>query len=83
MRLSNRNVILFLYFCPLGMWRSPVAYPAVGGMVLNEDMNYVVYILFSDKLGTYYVGQTNNIEKRLITHNKGGKKYTSKGIPWV
>ncbi|PQV47440.1 putative endonuclease [Jejuia pallidilutea] len=46
-------------------------------------MEYKVYILYSKKLNRYYVGQTNNIEKRLKTHNSGGKKYTTKGIPWV
>ncbi|MDX1769710.1 MAG: GIY-YIG nuclease family protein [Arenibacter troitsensis] len=46
-------------------------------------MEYVVYILFSVAADRYYVGQTNNIEKRLITHNSGGKKYTSKGRPWI
>jgi putative endonuclease len=45
-------------------------------------MKYFVYILFSDKLGTYYAGITNNIEKRLATHNTCGRKYTTKGIPW-
>ncbi|GAB1857185.1 hypothetical protein MHTCC0001_20210 [Flavobacteriaceae bacterium MHTCC 0001] len=45
--------------------------------------HYVVYILFSSKLNRYYVGQTSNIEKRLKVHNKGGKKYTTKGIPWI
>jgi putative endonuclease len=45
-------------------------------------MEYVVYILFSETTDRYYVGQTNNIEKRLVTHNNGGKKYTSKGRPW-
>ncbi|MEQ8217925.1 MAG: GIY-YIG nuclease family protein [Arenibacter sp.] len=46
-------------------------------------MEYVVYILFSETTDRYYVGQTNNIEKRLVTHNNGGKKYTSKGRPWI
>ena len=46
-------------------------------------MSFVVYIIFSELLDGYYVGQTNNLEKRLVTHNKGGKKYTSKGVPWV
>ncbi|MCM4173441.1 excinuclease ABC subunit C [Arenibacter sp. TNZ] len=46
-------------------------------------MDYVVYILFSETSDRYYVGQTNNIEKRLVTHNNGGKKYTSKGRPWI
>ena len=35
------------------------------------------------KLDGYYVGQTNNIEKRLKVHNTSGKKYTSRGIPWI
>ncbi|WP_366141015.1 GIY-YIG nuclease family protein [Seonamhaeicola sp.] len=42
----------------------------------------VVYILFSEKLGRYYVDHTMDIEKRLEVHNQGGKKYTTKGIPW-
>ena len=46
-------------------------------------MNYVVYILYSEVLKGYYVGQTNNIVKRVETHNCGGKKYTSKGVPWT
>ncbi|MBU3822655.1 GIY-YIG nuclease family protein [Flavobacteriaceae bacterium XHP0103] len=46
-------------------------------------MEFVVYILFSESLNKYYVGQTSDLEKRLKTHNCGGKKYTSKGIPWV
>ena len=46
-------------------------------------MGFLVYILYSETADRYYVGQTNNIEKRLSTHNNGGKKYTSKGRPWV
>ncbi|MDO6603564.1 GIY-YIG nuclease family protein [Arenibacter palladensis] len=46
-------------------------------------MDYVVYILFSETTDRYYVGQTINIERRLVTHNNGGKKYTSKGRPWI
>ncbi len=46
-------------------------------------MEYVVYILFSEKLGRYYCGQSDNLEKRLVNHNNGGKKYTSKGVPWI
>ncbi len=48
----------------------------------RRDMKYVVYILLSEKLGTYYTGLTNNLVKRIATHNQGGKKYTTKGIPW-
>ncbi|MGB5170453.1 GIY-YIG nuclease family protein [Eudoraea sp.] len=46
-------------------------------------MNYEVYILYSKKLDRYYVGQTENIDLRLRVHNTRGKKYTSKGIPWI
>jgi putative endonuclease len=45
-------------------------------------MMYVVYILYSQKTGRYYVGQTQNIEKRLERHNSGRNKSTKAGIPW-
>ena len=34
-------------------------------------MDYSVYILFSEKLNRYYIGQTVNVEVRLIQHNSG------------
>jgi putative endonuclease len=40
---------------------------------------YFTYILLCHD-GTYYVGQTTNVEKRIKQHNgilKGGAKYTS------
>ena len=43
---------------------------------------YSVYILFSKKLNRYYVGYTNNIERRLSEHNRKKGKYTDAGIPW-
>jgi putative endonuclease len=70
-----------IFATDFGMWRSPVSVSRCGGMAVS--MNYVVNILFSRKLEKYYVGHTNNIEKRLTVHNRKGKKYTSKGIPWV
>ena len=42
-----------------------------------------VYILYSDVLGKYYVGSTENVQKRLSEHNSGKSNFTSKGIPWV
>ncbi len=48
----------------------------------NKMNEYVVYILFSEKLKCYYVGQTENFENRLEHHNSGKNKYTSKGLPW-
>ena len=45
-------------------------------------MCYYVYIISSEKLGRFYVGQTSNISKRLFEHNQGMSYYTSAGIPW-
>ena len=45
-------------------------------------MSYFVYILYSQKLSKYYVGQTNDIESRLSRHNREGSPYTKKGVPW-
>jgi putative endonuclease len=34
-------------------------------------MQYIVYILYSEKDHNFYTGCTNNIERRLIAHNSG------------
>lgn len=44
---------------------------------------FTLYILYSVKLDRYYVGYTNNIERRLSEHNRLKGKYTDIGIPWV
>ena len=36
---------------------------------LLRSAMYFTYILFSEKLNKYYVGQTSNPEQRLIDHN--------------
>jgi putative endonuclease len=41
-----------------------------------------VYIIFSQSLQRHYTGFSEDFEKRLIDHNAGLSKYTSKGIPW-
>ncbi|WP_299529767.1 GIY-YIG nuclease family protein [Ulvibacterium sp.] len=43
---------------------------------------YVVYILQSDLDGSYYIGQTENLERRLTYHNSGKSRYTSRKLPW-
>ena len=45
---------------------------------------YFVYILHSLKLDKYYVGTTDDIEKRLTEHNSSIYigSYTAKGVPW-
>jgi len=45
-------------------------------------MVYFVYIIKSQKDGSYYVGSTQDIEERLIRHNQGRSKYTKKRGPW-
>ncbi|MCD6179845.1 MAG: GIY-YIG nuclease family protein [Bacteroidales bacterium] len=45
-------------------------------------MEYVVYILYSEKRLQYYVGQTHNIDKRFKRHNNGFVPSTKSGLPW-
>jgi len=45
-------------------------------------MECFVYILFSKSIQKFYIGQTQNLEKRLHRHNAGMESYTSKGVPW-
>jgi putative endonuclease len=43
---------------------------------------FYVYLLQSKLDKSYYIGQTNNLEKRLFDHNEGLSKYTSRKRPW-
>ncbi len=43
---------------------------------------FIVYILYSNSLDKYYVGYTNDLERRLSEHNRKKGKYTDGGIPW-
>jgi putative endonuclease len=46
--------------------------------------NFCVYILYSEALDKYYVGQTENLQIRIQFHNNPieSRKFTAKGIPW-
>ena len=44
---------------------------------------YYTYILFSESLGKYYTGQTEDIARRLLEHNTGKTEYMKTGVPWV
>ena len=46
------------------------------------QMEFYVYIVQTEKDGSFYFGQTNNLENRLTRHNAGSEKYTSKKTPW-
>ncbi len=45
-------------------------------------MIFTVYILYSKVIDRYYVGFTNDMERRLTEHNRKKGKYTDSGIPW-
>lgn len=46
---------------------------------------YFVYIIYSTSLDKFYVGTTDNVERRLIEHNSKEylNSFTCKGVPWV
>jgi putative endonuclease len=44
---------------------------------------YYLYIIYSNKLDRYYIGHTENIDKRIIEHNTGFSSYTSKALDWI
>lgn len=43
---------------------------------------FYVYILYSKSKDQYYIGQANNVEKRIVRHNKGEVRSTKHGLPW-
>lgn len=55
-------------------------HPACSGTPLN--MFYYVYILKSLKDGSYYVGQTQDLNSRLVKHNLGQSKFTKLRLPY-
>jgi len=42
---------------------------------------FIVYIIENGQ-GKLYIGQTGDLEKRILDHNELGKGYTSKFRPW-
>jgi len=43
---------------------------------------YKVYAIYSKKFNKIYIGQTIDLEKRILDHNSGLSGYTKKFIPW-
>ncbi|PKP10234.1 MAG: excinuclease ABC subunit C [Bacteroidetes bacterium HGW-Bacteroidetes-4] len=43
---------------------------------------FYTYILYAEKSGSFYIGQTNNLSDRLERHNDGKNKYTRNKGPW-
>ncbi len=46
-------------------------------------MKYYVYIQYSHSLVRFYVGQTNDLQNRLVEHKNGESQFTSTGTPWT
>jgi putative endonuclease len=44
-------------------------------------MPNVVFILHSESTGKYYIGQTENLEGRIIRYNRGDTRSTKAGCP--
>jgi putative endonuclease len=44
---------------------------------------FFTYILYSKSKDRYYIGQTNNLEKRLTRHNNKEVRSTKYGVPWL
>jgi putative endonuclease len=42
-----------------------------------------VYVLQSAVDGRFYVGLTNDLQRRLSEHNRGKMKYTKAFRPWI
>ncbi len=49
---------------------------------IAENTMFTVYIIHSEVLDRFYIGYTNNLERRLYEHNRIKGKYTDTGIPW-
>jgi putative endonuclease len=43
---------------------------------------FFIYILESEVNGSYYIGQTNNLEDRLKRHNQLRNRSTKANAPW-
>jgi putative endonuclease len=46
-------------------------------------MTFYLYILESQTTGKLYIGQTNDLQDRIIRHNSDRNKYTKGKGPWI
>jgi putative endonuclease len=49
---------------------------------MNTSTPTFLYILYSKSLNEYYVGISNNPQRRLFYHNMSHKGWTRRGRPW-
>jgi len=43
---------------------------------------FSVYIIYSASHNIYYIGQTNDLDDRLVRHNSNRNKFTRNKAPW-
>ena len=53
----------------------------IGSTTLN-DMVFFVYVLQSETTGRFYVGQTQNLEERVVYHNANYSRALKNRGPW-
>jgi putative endonuclease len=58
------------------------AYPYIVLTPFTSVMPFFVYIIQSEKDGSYYIGSTNNLDDRIQRHNQGRSSYTKSKRPW-
>ena len=81
---SYRDLIqVVLIIIGIGEATRPASYKW-GGFLFIYTMEYIVYILFSEKLNRFYTGSTSNIDIRLHLHkNAPVNKYTHGANDWI
>ncbi len=47
-----------------------------------DNMEFVVYILFSETKNRFYIGYTSNLEERIIRHNQKSNGFTGNVNDW-
>lgn len=54
----------------------------LGARAANSKIMFFVYILWSSKIGKFYVGSTTDVQRRLLEHNGRHTHFTANGQPW-
>ncbi|OGB75390.1 hypothetical protein A2810_03015 [candidate division Kazan bacterium RIFCSPHIGHO2_01_FULL_49_10] len=49
---------------------------------VRSQSKWYVYLLVSQRNGKWYTGSTNDLQKRILTHNNSRNTSTKSGVPW-
>jgi putative endonuclease len=52
------------------------------GPLFITRMKYFVYVLQSEKDGSFYIGHTRDLRERICRHNQSRSIYTKSKLPW-